>query len=509
MTTSQPAKTRLQALLEVANAIASERDLDVLLRLILRETTAVADADRGTLFLIDPDTGELWSKIADGVGQNAEIRFPATTGIAGHVASTGQIVRLDDAYADPRFNAQVDRETGYSTRSLLAVPMREMRGGIVGVLQVLNKRTGPFDAEDADVLLALAGQAAAAIQNAVLHKDISRLFEGFVKASVVAIESRDPTTAGHSERVAALTLGLAEALEGPSSARSSAVLATTERRVELRYAALLHDVGKFGVRETVLTKADKLLAHQIEEIRRRFAHARARLEAESLKKRLQLALDGAAMAALDREERALEARHEAFAKYLELIEASNRPGPLLPHAQAQLMLLRELTFPGETGPEALLTPQEAAVLALPRGNLTEAERREVEGHVSHTFRFLSQIPWTRPLRRVPEIAHGHHEKMDGSGYPRGIRGEQLCIESRMIAVADVYDALTAADRPYRKAAPHELAARILREEAARGLLDSELVEVFLTQGVPQKVLNYEIASPQQVRRVSGVFKESP
>ena len=191
-------------------------------------------------------------------------------------------------------------------------------------------------------------------------------------------------------------------------------------------------------------------------------------------------------------------------------ESCNRPGPLMPHAQAQILLMRELTYTGEGGEaEPLLTAQEAAVLTLPRGNLTDAERHEVEGHVSHTFRFLSQIPWTRALRRVPEIAHGHHEKMDGSGYPRGIHGNELCIEARMIAVADVYDALTAADRPYRKAAPHELAARILREEAARGLLDSHLVEVFLTRGVPQRVLNYENASPQQVRRVSGVFsKES-
>ncbi len=510
MTDSQPAKNRLHALLEVASAIASERDLDVLLRLILHETTVVADADRGTLFLIDPDTGELWSKLADGVGQDAEIRFPATAGIAGHVASTGQVVLLNDAYADPRFNRQVDRDTGYRTRSLLAVPLREMRGDIVGVLQVLNKKSGPFDQEDADVLLALAGQAAAAIQNALLHQDIKRLFEGFVKASVVAIESRDPTTAGHSERVAALTLGLADALEGPASPKSSVVMATAERRLELRYAALLHDVGKFGVRETVLTKAEKLYPHELEHIRQRFAHARARLEAESLRKRLQLAIDGAALTVIDREDKALQARLEAFAKYLELIESCNRPGPLMPHAQAQILLMRELTFPGQCGEaEPLLTAQEAAVLTLPRGNLTDAERHEVEGHVSHTFRFLSQIPWTRALRRVPEIAHGHHEKMDGSGYPRGIHGNELCIEARMIAVADVYDALTAADRPYRKAAPHELAARILREEAARGLLDSHLVEVFLTRGVPQRVLNYENASPQQVRRVSGVFsKES-
>ena len=504
--TTQHSKSRLHALLEVARAIASERDLDVLLGVILRETTQVVDADRGTLFLIDPDTGELWSKIADGMGKNAEIRFPGTVGIAGHVASTGLTVLLQDAYDDPHFNRQVDRDTGYRTRSLLAVPMRTMRGEIVGVLQVLNKRHGPFDQDDADVLSALAGQAAAAIQNAIHHQEVRHLFDGFVKAAVVAIESRDPTTAGHSERVAALTLGLADAIDAGAYLPNPNLRFSAEQRLELRYAAVLHDVGKFGVREAVLLKQDKLHRHELETIRRRFAHGRTRLEAESLRHQLRLSRAGESAASIDDEVRSLAAHIEGIEQSWSVVEDANRPGPMTQQAREQLLLLPQLSFPGDADQtEPMLTTAEAEVLCLPQGNLTLPERREIESHVSHSFRFLSQIPWTRNLRRVPEIAHGHHEKPNGSGYPGGLHADDLSIESRMLAVADIYDALTAADRPYRKAAPHEVAARILREEAERGLLDSDLVETFITCGVAQRVLNAENAGPQQVRRIGAAL----
>ncbi len=492
---------RLQALLEIAKALKEERELDRLLQRIVSEAARVVDADRGTLFLVDLDSGALWSKIAQGIG--GEIRIPKGTGIAGLVAETGQVVNLDDAYGDARFNPAVDRSTGYHTRTLLCVPMYNSRGDVVGVLQLLNKRDGVFDHDDEELLLALGGQAASAVENALLHDEITRLFEGFVQASVVAIEARDPTTAGHSERVAKLTLGIADALEIHGTARWSGLIFSSAQRMELRYAALLHDFGKVGVREDVLIKANKLYPMQLELVRMRFALAKKSLEVEHLRHCVALLRAGAAherVADLDAEFASKIAEIDAV---LAIAEAANHP-TVLPAGSFEALqrgaALRFSVINGQTMP--LLTAPEIELLSIPRGTLSAAERREVESHVSHTFRFLSQIPWSRGLRRVPEIAHGHHEQLNGSGYPQGLPATDIGVEARMMAVADIYDALTASDRPYKKAIPHTNALRILEDEAERGSLDLELVHLFRAGRVAERVMGDKFTDS---RRISGVF----
>jgi HD-GYP domain-containing protein (c-di-GMP phosphodiesterase class II) len=471
---SDPALARrlakLQSILDVAKALTAERQLDRLLGLIVDEAAKVADAERCTLFIADRERGQLWSKIAHGTG---EIRIPLGAGIAGAVATTGVPVRIDDAYADPRFNQQVDHDTGYRTQSILAVPMKNTRGEVVGVLQALNDREGAFDAEDEDLLSALAGPAASAIENAVLNEEVERLFEGFVHASVVAIEQRDPTTAGHSGRVAVLTLALARAVEKAPPEPWRGVSFDDASLQQLRYAALLHDFGKVGVREHVLVKADKLFPHELELVRTRFDLARAALENERLRARLEGRADGG-MADRARELDAL----------WDVVAAANRPTVLAATASARLSQAAALTFVDARGEERpLLTPAELACLSIPRGSLSEGERKEIEGHVQHTYRFLSEIPWTRTLRRVPEIAYGHHEKLDGKGYPRGLPGGGIAVETRMMTIADIYDALTASDRPYKKALPAEKALDILADEVKRGGVDGSLLAVFVDAGV--------------------------
>lgn len=461
---------KLQSILEVAKAMTVERSLDRLLPLINDEAAKVAEADRCTIFLVDREKGELWSKVAHGTG---EIRIPLGTGIAGAVAARGEVVRIADAYADPRFNKQVDAGTGYRTHSILCVPMWNTRREVVGVLQALNRRDGDFTEEDAELLIALGGQAASAVENALLNEEIERLFEGFVRASVLAIEQRDPTTAGHSGRVATLTVGLARAVEQAPPPAWRGVRFDGAALQQIRYAALLHDFGKVGVREHVLVKAEKLYPHELELLRARFDLARAQLEKEALAARLA-GRDGAEAAA----------RAAELDRFWEVIVAANRPTVLPAEASATLHEIAKRTFVDPRGQERpYLTPGEVSLLSIPKGSLSERERLEIESHVTHTFDFLQQIPWTRALRRVPEIAYGHHEKLDGKGYPRRVPAAEIAIESRMMTIADIFDALTASDRPYKKAMPAQKALDILADEAKRGQIDGGLLDVFVGAGV--------------------------
>ncbi len=481
--------TKLSSILEVAKAMTAERNLDTLLPLILKEAARVVEADRCSLFIVDRARNELWSRVAQGANQ--EIRLPIGQGIAGSVAASGEVVNIKDAYEDSRFSREFDAKNAYRTKSILCVPMRDTRGDITGVLQALNARDGTFDGEDEELLLALGGQAAQAIENAMLHQDISRLFEGFVQASVMAIESRDPTTAGHSGRVAALTVTLAQATELAPAGPYLGTRFTPEQLQEIRYASLLHDFGKIGVREPVLVKADKLYPHEFELVRQRFEVARKDRQLASMQRRLEMVkLRGdRELPAIDQEEDERLARElKQLDEALEFVTSCNKPTVMAQGGFERLTELAEMSFSdSRERPQTILSAHEIQVLSIPRGSLSATERREIESHVTHTFKFLSQIPWTGVLRRVPEIAYAHHEKLDGKGYPRALAAERIPVQSKMMAISDVYDALTASDRPYKKAIPHEKALDILHLEAKSGL-DAELLRIFVEAEVPRRAL---------------------
>jgi HD-GYP domain-containing protein (c-di-GMP phosphodiesterase class II) len=480
---------KLTSLLDVAKAMTREHDIDHLLDIILEESIKTVDADRGSLFIMDRDRNELWSKIA--TGQKDMIRVPVGVGIAGMVAKTGQPLNITDAYADARFNRDIDRSTGYRTSSILCVPMLGSKQEVVGVVQALNHAHGPFTREDEELLMAFGANAAAAIENANLYKEIERLFEGFVQASVTAIEARDPTTAGHSGRVASLSVVTLQSLERSTGPYKNLTYTDTELR-EMRYAALLHDFGKVGVREHVLLKANKLYPHELEQLEDRFELARRAGEVELLRSQL---------AVMQREDRSrseqmvreLEAqwklRSDELMEMLEFIRRCNRPTVLEEGGFERLNDIAARTFVdsrSETRP--LLGPLELRNLSIARGSLNEEERKEIESHVSHTYRFLRTIPWTRALSRVPDFAHGHHEKLNGTGYPLGINAERLPVQTRVMTIADIYDALTASDRPYKKAMPHDKALDILKSESKRGNVDDHLLDIFIEAEVPVHAL---------------------
>ena len=488
---------KLGGILDVAKALVAERDLERLLKMIVQSAARVVEADRCSLFLVDRERGELWSKVAQGV-QMKEIRIPMDRGIAGAVATTNKAVNIPEAYQDLRFNQEVDKQTGYRTRSILCVPMRSVDGEVVGVLQALNKLGDvPFSDEDEELLGALGGQAAAAVNNALLHQEIEQLFEGFVRASVVAIESRDPTTAGHSGRVALLSVGLADALPraGSSAGKWRSASLSGQELQELRYAALLHDFGKVGVRENVLVKANKLEPLELEALRGRFETivTQEELLAERAKVRVLLERPGGGrgsevqqrLAEIDRK---LAARKRELTSMFDFVLTCNKPTVL---EEGNFDRLDEIArnsfitpFGGETRP--YLNEGERLKLSIRKGSLTESERREIESHVTHTFRFLSQIPWTRTLRNVPSIAYGHHEKLTGRGYPRSLTESEIALPTRMMTISDIYDALTASDRPYKRAVPKDKAYDILVDEAKRGEVDQDLLTVFIESDVPGK-----------------------
>jgi HD-GYP domain-containing protein (c-di-GMP phosphodiesterase class II) len=431
--------------------------------------------------------------------------------IAGYVARTGRVVNVADAYRLPEgspynISRSFDEKSGYRTRSMLVVPMRDHDKVVIGVVQLINKKRDPgavlrpvslaeqevipFTSGDEELASSLASQAAVAFENADLIQRIRRLFDEFIHAAVSAVEQRDPPTSGHSGRVAELTAALAEKVDAISSGPLAGVRLTRDQLQELKYAALLHDFGKVSVQEKVLGKRKKLYASRMVAVRQRFAYIAKALEADYFRARLEAVTAGRAspesLAVLEAEYRRQRAETE---RMLEAVIQANEPTVveegsflLLTSVPPRLFANHEAEerFPVEDWARPPhLSAEEAGALSIRKGTLTTAERLEIESHVSHTYEFLRKIPWTGELRRIPEIAWAHHEKLDGSGYPRKLTAESIPVQSRMMTISDIYDALVALDRPYKRAVAVDRALQILDDEARDGKLDAELLRVFV------------------------------
>jgi HD-GYP domain-containing protein (c-di-GMP phosphodiesterase class II) len=386
--------------------------------------------------------------------------------------------------------------------------MKTHRDEIIGVLQLINRKRTPdaaltspeivdrevvsYDQRAVEMVSALASQAAVAIENSMLYEDIEHLFEGFVTAAVTAIESRDPATSGHSGRVATLSVELAEVVDRVNEGPYRDVRFSREQLRELRYAGLLHDFGKVGVREQVLVKQKKLYEPDLELIRHRFEYLMQSTDLRFERERVRLLLEGgrsAHDASVDQLEAARRAARDELQGYLNAIIKANEP-TVLPEGSfeelEQISAKTYVDFEGVVRP--LLAEQERQFLTIRKGNLDDLERLEIESHVTHTYRFLEQIPWTRELRGIPEIAYGHHEKLNGRGYPRAVTGKDIPVQTRMMTIADIYDALTATDRPYKPALPKERALDIMRMEAAEGTIDEHLLRSFIGARVFDRLL---------------------
>ena len=513
-------QNELNELHRIGMALMTERDPDRLLVQILEQATRLTNSDAGSLYLSEdgPEGPRLRFKLS----RNAtlpdlplvEFTLPIDKhSVAGYAAVTGDSIVIEDAYAlsaDAPYtlNRSFDERFGYRTKSMLVVPMRDHRGTVVGVLQLINRKDEPnaqirdeaaanrhvLPYGDHEQLLVggLAGQAAVSIENSRLYAQIQNLFESFVKAAVTAIDQRDPTTAGHSIRVAALTVDLASAIERASTGPHRDVTFTRDQMRELRYAAMLHDFGKVGVREEVLVKSKKLPPFLFERVHVRFDLIRRTMEAEYWRRRAELVQSKADPALLQQLEQSFASELAEIDQFHAAVRASNEP-TILPEESATILKdIAQRSFRTPSGEDApYISTEELHFLSIPRGTLDERERLEIESHVEQTYKFLSQIPWTDDLRNLAEIAYGHHEKMNGRGYPRGIKAQDIPIQTRMMTIADIFDALTASDRPYKRAVPTEKALDILRMEAKDGLLDASLVDALVESNVYRRVLELD------------------
>ena len=516
----------LSVLNKIGVQLSAERDTYKLLDLILQKSREITGADAGSLYLVErAENGDGVDQLRFKLAQNDTMPLPFEerampldkSSIAGYVAVTGETQNVQDAYQLPedspfQISRTFDKVSGYRTKSMLVVPMRDHHDTVMGVVQLINKKRDraavlrvqalvdeqviPFTSVDKELVASLTSQAAVAFENADLLKRMRDLFDDFVDAAVTAVEQRDPTTSGHSKRVALLTVGLMEKVDQIQSGPLANERYTHDQVEEVRYAALLHDFGKVAVQERYLRKERKLYAGQLIALRQRFAYILRSLEADYLRERLRALESGNAsperLAAIEAE---YHRRRVEAERVRDMVEQANQPTVVEAERERLLASLPTRSFPMLTkDPEVedqdsfpveewsngpWLSAKEVELLSIRKGSLSAGERKKIESHVSRTYEFLNALPWTGELRRVPEIAWAHHEKLDGTGYPRGLKAPQIPRQSQMMTISDIFDALVATDRPYKKAVTEEQAREILCKDAQGGLVDQGLLQVFL------------------------------
>ena len=501
------AKKKIITLNNVAIALTTQKNIAHLLNFILTRTRHLVKADAGSLYLKE---GEKKLRFVftqnistDWTGEKDILLEINEKSISGFTAKTGQTLNLLDVYTIPpsfpfTLNKDFDKSTGYRNKSMITAPMYNKNGEIVGVIQLMNKRKDyetskkgvkleeeniiPFNNDDVDLLNNLASQAAVSLENARLLYDLRNTFEGFVKASNVAIESKDPCTRGHSERVAKLTVALAKTINDIHEGTFANLHFSEKELLQLRYASLLHDFGKVSVNDEILTKSKKLFPYELDNLIARYKFIKKSIEADYYKN----CCDYISNNGYDKYLSVKQEMENDFNKQIKEIEdtvniliKSNEPTVLEEGCSDKISELAKSEYTDREGNKtAFLTERESTALSVKRGSLTNQERLEIESHVKYSYDFLSKIPWGKDLARVPEIAYSHHEKLNGKGYPNHFAEKDIPIESQMMCIADIFDALTAQDRPYKPALPLKKTLDILAMEANNNALNKELVDIF-------------------------------
>jgi HD-GYP domain-containing protein (c-di-GMP phosphodiesterase class II) len=516
------AEREMEMLNRIGIALSQTHEVGALLNMILMKAREITGADAGSLYLVEEAQTDALSaspgdrRLRFKLTQNDSVQFPFAelelplqeNSLAGYTALHGKVINLADARRIPRnrpyrFNPRFDEETGYRTRSMLTLPIKNGRGEVIGVLQLINcklhpearltseevveREVRPFSDRAVRLALSLASQAGVAYENSHLYQDIEKLFEGFVQASVKAIEQRDPTTSGHSLRVSHMTVGLAEIVDRVETGSYAGIHFSPEQMKEIRYAALLHDFGKVGVREEVLVKAKKLYPMQIDVISHRFDYLYMELQAQLEREKVRMLMEMDKPEALSRIallEEEYRLRKLQMESGFEAVLQANEPTVLAEGKFDRLLEIARQTYHDPRGIEKpILTAEEVRYLSIPKGSLSADERAQIESHVIHSFNFLLQIPWTRQIREIPRIVRAHHEKLNGTGYPYKLKSDEIPVQAKIMTICDIFDALSASDRPYKKAVASDRALGILEMSVKDKELDPELYRLFLDSGI--------------------------
>lgn len=514
-------------LIKIGRSLSIEKDMAKLLRQILMLSKKITGADAGSIYLVEEDASgkRIRFKYSHTFSKDLpleEFVMPFDTkSIAGYVAVTGTVLNIPDVYhlstSDPvSFNKKFDISNNYRSRSMLVVPMRNHANEVIGVVQLINskedpdptistgneafeitltepedfeKRVVPFDRRYESLMESVAAQAAIAIENNRMIEQIRNQFEEFVKASVTAIESRDPATSGHSFRVAEICKRLALAVNADRKEPFAGVQFTETQIKELEFAALLHDFGKVYIDPGIFMKAKKLYPFELQNLVLKLNYLYKNVELQYTQSELdKLAAEAASPSVLEQiereKERFLSMILDIKRTLVELNEptiSAENPTEVVDRLNRQIDEFKCYDVEGKI--LDIMTKEVKTNLSIVKGSLNDEERREIESHVIHTYNFVSKIPWPPEFRKIPEISLMHHEKMDGTGYPYGKHAEEIPLQARIMAIADMYDALTANDRPYKRALSHERALEILNKEAEMNKIDPTLLDLFVRSGI--------------------------
>jgi HD-GYP domain-containing protein (c-di-GMP phosphodiesterase class II) len=517
---------RLEQLNAIGASLSAERDIDRLLESILTAAKTITRADGGTLYrLTDEQT------LRFEIVRTTSLRYylGGTTGnpvpfypiqlyrdgqpnhgmVAAYAALTGKTVNITDAYTAEGFDFSgtraFDSKTGYRSRSFLTVPMRNHEREIIGVLQLINAQdpqTGeivPFSASDQRLAESLASQAAVAIANRMLINQLEELFESFIELINTAIDEKSPYTGGHCQRVPVLTMLLAEAVNETAEGPLAGFRMTDKDRYELKIAGLLHDCGKVTTPVHVVDKATKLetIFDRIHLIDTRFEILKRDAEIEFLRRKPAMA----AMEASQEEER-LRERLRTLDEDRRFLHACNFGSEKMRDQDiARVRRIAQYRWRDVSGHEAgFLTDDEVKNLTIRSGTLTDEERKIINHHIVATIRMLESLPWPRHLINVPEYAGGHHERVDGKGYPKGLKGEEMSVQARCMGIADIFEALTARDRPYKKGKTLSESLEILGKMRLNGHIDPDLFDIFVRKKVYRRYAEMFL-DPDQVDEV--------
>jgi len=511
-----------QQILNLANiglALSKEKDMNRLLEMILLEAKRITNSDGGTLYMMTDD-GRLRFEIM--MTDSLDFHMGGTSGkdipfypvklytdegeanksmIAAYVGLTGETVNITDAYKAKGFDfsgtKMFDEKTNYRSKSFLTVPLKNHEDEIIGVLQLLNaqaqksKRIISFTSEIQKMVEALASQAAVAITNKNLIKDLENLFESFIKLIASAIDAKSPYTGGHCARVPEITMMLAEAVQNTKDGPFADVAFSEKEMYELKIAAWLHDCGKVATPEFVVDKSTKLetIYDRVHELETRFGILRRDEEIKRLKKELKFERNDS----LSLEEKAervkdLQRGYRKTLRYLksdlEFVKESNVGGEFMSgEKKDRVHQIANYRWKPNGKMENFLSENEVYNLTIPRGTLTPEERKVINDHIVVTIKMLEELPYPKHLRNVPEFAGGHHEKLDGTGYPIGLTKDEMTVQARIMAIADIFEALTAKDRPYKKGKTLSQAMRILGFMKNDAHIDVDLFEIFVKEKI--------------------------